>query len=108
MNSAILENKVPLSHPPRAIDGVKLTGEEYSQFVELAGKPAKEALNKIVNGPGFDNLSGGPDGMKSEIIRNIVQQFRSAARQRMIMLNPSLRSRILDKQQERAGALSAQ
>lgn len=105
VNKAILDNKVPLSHPLRSIDGVKLTGEEYSQFVELAGKPAKEALNNIVNGPGFDQLSGGPDGMKAEIIRNVVQQFRAAAKQRMIMLNPSLRTRILDKQQERAGAL---
>jgi hypothetical protein len=106
VNKAILDNRVKLSNPPRRIDGVSLTGEEYSQFVEMAGKPAKQALDELVTSPGWDSLSDGPDGMKAEVIRNVINQFRAAARAQMVATTPSLRQRILERKTEQAGALA--
>jgi hypothetical protein len=106
VNKAILDNRVKLSNPPRRIDGVSLTGEEYSQFVEMAGKPAKQALDELVRSPGWSSLSDGPDGMKADVIRNVVNQFRAAARAQIVATTPSLRQRILERKTEQAGALA--
>lgn len=86
----ILDNRVPISNPPRVIEGVRLNNEEYSEFSRLAGEGLKERLDAITSSPGFDRLTDGPDGMKSELIQRAVHQSRKVARARMMLENPRL------------------
>lgn len=99
VEAIILENKIPISAAPRVIEGVRLNGEEYRDFVKEAGKPAKEYLDRLVASEGFKRLSDGPDGMKAEIIRDVINNFRDRAKAVMMQKNPKLRERsfLLDR-----------
>jgi len=54
LNELIIENQISIDLPKRKMripgfqKAVELTGEEYNRFVELAGKPAKEQLNRDI------------------------------------------------------------
>ncbi len=93
VTQVILDNQVPISPVPRQINGVSLTAEQYSEFAEAAGKPLRDYLGNLVKSPGFKRLSEGPDGMKAEMIRSAVNQFRERARAEMMMKHPDLRQR---------------
>lgn len=101
----MLDNQVAISNAPRAINGVQLTPEEYSEFVREAGQPLKEYLDKLVVSPGFKGLSDGPDGMKAEVIRDVVNNFRTQAKALMIQRNPRLQELIYMRQLEKAQTL---
>jgi len=94
----LVNNKIPVGHVSNDIQGVKLTTQERSDYMELAGKPLKEFLDKKVKTPGFKRMTDGPDGMKSQYIQSYVRAFRKAAAGKMIRSNLSLRNRILAKQ----------
>ena len=106
VDKVIVDNRIRLSHPDRLIQGVKLTGEEYASYVELAGKPAKEKLDQLVKSPGFSKMSDGPDGMKAQAIMNVVNAYRQAAQGQMLVLYPELREQVLKRKTERATALT--
>jgi hypothetical protein len=101
VDRAILDNGVKLSSAPRRIQQVSLTGEEYSRFVEMAGKPALEDLKQIVKEQWFKELSNGPDGMKAQIIKERVRKHRSIAARRMLLEFPDLQQRIIDAKVKR-------
>lgn len=86
----MLDNKVSINQAPRTVNGVQLTAEEYSDFVEMAGKPMKEYLDKLIPSEGFQRLSNGPDGMKAEVIKDVVRQFREQAKGELIRKYPHL------------------
>ncbi|OYX08243.1 MAG: hypothetical protein B7Z08_10215, partial [Sphingomonadales bacterium 32-68-7] len=65
LDNLIVENSIRLSMPERSIRGVRLTAEEYAQYVEMAGAPAREELSRLVSRPVFKRLSDGPDGAKA-------------------------------------------
>lgn len=69
----------PVSRKLKDDDGnsIELTAEQYDQLVQLAGKPAKEALAKEISSPEWRRLS---DDEKRKTIREIVNDFRDAAR----------------------------
>jgi len=104
----ILDNRVDISSAPRVIAGVKLSAAEYSEFVELAGKPAKEQLDELITAPGFDKLTDGPDGMKAEIIRDVVNGARERAAAMMQQKHPELRERSFAAKQEQMRSLTGQ
>lgn len=106
VTKAIIDNKISISFPPRTIDGVQLSAEEYDQFSELAGKPAKEYLNEIVKTPSFAKMSDGPDGMKAELVKNVINNFREQARGQMMMKHPELRDRAINIQRENMRSLT--
>jgi hypothetical protein len=106
VDQAILDNKTSVSMPRQQIQGVKLTAKEYSRYVELAGQPAFEELKAIVGQPGFKNMSSGPDGLQSEVIKGVIGDYRLAAQDRMLAEFPDLRDRVINKQTERATALT--
>lgn len=93
VTKAIIDNRIRVGFPDRQIDGVKLSAEEYDEYTALAGKPAKAYLDQLVASPAFENMSGGPDGMKAEIIRDVIANFRDQAKKTMMMKNPALRDR---------------
>lgn len=93
----LVENKIPIGHIGKDIQGVKLTGQEQHDYAVLAGKPLKKFLNKLVRSPGFRSLTDGPEGGKSNILQDHVRRFREAARNQMIRNSLSLQNRILMK-----------
>lgn len=106
VTKAIIDNRIRISFPERMIEGVRLTPEEYDQFSELAGKPAKAYLDNLVSSPGFDKMSDGPDGMKAEVIKNVIHNFREQAKSQMLMRHPELRDRAMDLQRTRVQSLT--
>lgn len=81
------------SMPRRAINGVDLTPEQYSEFVALAGRPAKQALDQIVSSQSWDLM---PDFAKSELIEEVVRDFRGSARELMLARHPELLDATID------------
>lgn len=106
VTQAIIDNRIQISFPPRNIEGVQLTAQEYDQFSEMAGKGAKAYLDTLVSSPAFKKMSDGPDGMKAEIIKNVINNFRDQARQQMMMRNPELRDRAIFLQRENMRSLT--
>jgi hypothetical protein len=104
----ILENSIRVSSAPRIINGVKLSGEEYADFVREAGRPAKEYLDQLVKTPGFKGMSDGPDGMKAEVIKDVINNFRDRARGMLMQRHPKLRERALAREQEKRRVLTGQ
>lgn len=101
----LVDNKIPIGHVPKNIQGVKLTAQEQSDYAELAGKPLKKFLNDQIRTTGFKRMTDGPDGAKSDYIQNVVRGFRGFARGQMIKNNAHLRNRILVKQEKNRSKL---
>lgn len=101
-NEMIVDNGVALTMPRRKMripgfkKAVELTGEEYNRFVELAGQPAKDILDRTINTAPFLKLSDGPDGDKAKHIRKIVETFRAKAKAQILIEFPELEDRALD------------
>ena len=108
VDEMILKNGIKLSMPGRSIQGVRLTGEEYSRFVEMAGEPAKQTLDQMVSSGALNPLSDGPDGMKAQAIKNVINMHKQAARARMLQEFPDLRERVIQNQAARQSVLQGQ
>jgi hypothetical protein len=112
----LLENKIPLQMPGRIINGVELTPQEYSRYVELAGNALPvpdyspelgtyDTLNALIDGSHEDSseflsLTDGPEGGKAAYIRSIIQNMRDVAKFQLGQESPDLNQRILDIQVE--------
>jgi hypothetical protein len=103
---AIVDNRVNLTFPDRIIEGVQMTAQEYDEFSAIAGRTTKEQLDKLVGSPQFERLTGGPDGMKAELIKDIVNQSREYARGILLRNNPALRDRAVAQQRARMQTLT--
>lgn len=108
VSKAIIDNRIRVSFPERSINGVKLTPQEYDQFSELSGKGAKTYLDELVKSPAFEKMSPGPDGMRAEIIRNVIGNFREQARSQMMLKHPELRDRAIAVQRKNMQSLVGQ
>ncbi len=108
VTQVILDNQIRISAVPRVIQGVSLSGEQYSEFSRLAGQPLKEHLDTLVATPGFQRLSDGPDGMKAEVIRDAVNTFRNRAKALMMREYPELQRLSYMRQLERAQILQGE
>ena len=108
IDTVIVENNIVISMPPRIIQGAKLSNEEYSQFVQLAGEPAKAYLDQLVASPSFQRMSDGPDGMKAEVIKDVINTHRRRATLMMMATMPELRERVFRTKKERVNALTGQ
>jgi hypothetical protein len=87
----------------------------YSRYVELAGNGykdpawgvgAKDFLNSLVSGnsplsPIYNMKSDGPDGMKAEMIRSVINQYRDGAKQQVLKEFPQLQTEVTQKAQDR-------
>ena len=94
----LIENEIPISHVGREIQGVKLTGQEYSDFAKLAGELLRTQMEELVADPEFMSETEGPDGMKSHIVQLVVSKIRRLAKFLMIEQTPGLRNRINQRQ----------
>lgn len=102
----IIDNRISISFPDRNIEGVRLTPAQYDQYMEIAGKGAKAYLDDLVKQPTFQQMSPGPDGMKAEIIKNVINGFREQARGQLMMRDPDLRDRMIEVQRDKMKTLT--
>jgi hypothetical protein len=83
--------QAPLSMPSRSIrsDGVKhrLTAEQYDHYVQLTGKPARQYLENFIKTPEWRELD---DDGRREMLRETLEEFRSAARNELRERYPEL------------------
>jgi hypothetical protein len=76
--------------------------------VRLAGEPAKAYLDQLVGSPSFQRMTGGPDGMQAEVIKDVINSHRRRATLLMMQSHPELRERIFRTKRERVNALTGQ
>jgi hypothetical protein len=104
----IAELGLQLRLPTRSIDTVILTPEEQDRWAVLMGKDLKlgglalhERLSKLVQGRGY---TGQSDDRKSLLIKEVVDQYRQGAQERLLQEYPDLRTEILKVRRERTRA----
>lgn len=102
VNEAIIDDNIPISMPQKALsfpgveEPVELTGEEYSRYVEIAGKLSYPLVRKLVTQKAYTQMTGGPDGQKAQAIKSIVSQARVSARSQLIKEFPTIKDRYQD------------
>lgn len=94
-----------ITMPTRFVEGVELTGEEYSRLTEIAGKMAKQMLDQYAAAGALDRMPGGQGSMRSEFMRNIILRTREVARAQLISEVPGLQSRIIRARQQEAALI---
>jgi hypothetical protein len=73
--------------PDRKLQGVELTPEQYYQRASIRGRLAYNALDRIVNGPGYDRLV---PAARKMVFDAVFQASSSAADLVVLKLNPDL------------------
>lgn len=98
--------QVPLTMPGKRIEGMKLSADEYYDYVnksrqeiKLGGMDFQAALRKIMNSTLY--LSATPDTQVT-LIKDIQHRFDDAARAEMLRTNTELRNRVLRHRAEQA------
>ena len=109
----IVRNRTRLTMPQKTMSGIRLTPEEYDQYIQIfAGPkpgtpPFKEHLRQVMMSSDYRNASDGPDGMKSLMIMRVKEAHNAAAKAMLMERNPDLASRVgaerREKQMKRAG-----
>lgn len=89
IDKEILDNNVPIQRPNRMFNyensAVELTPEEYDDYQMLPGDLGLvDALNMVIETPEYKAASGGSDGLKSHMIRQVFSDFREQARFEMV------------------------
>lgn len=72
--------ELDVGYPSRKIGKTELTTEEYWNLVRVAGTPAKQALDRIVQTTWW---SGKSDAQKEKDIKRIVEHYRDIARKQL-------------------------
>ena len=89
IDKAILDNHVPVQKPGKVLhwEGAKaeLTPEEFDRYQTLPRDLGLvDALDRIVQSQAFKAATGGPDGVKSHMIREVFGDFREQARYELV------------------------
>jgi hypothetical protein len=108
VDAEIVANRVPIQMPSRVIGDVELTPQEYDRLVVLAGEPAKAALETVIKSDAYQHATTGPEGGRATVIRNVVNQFREAARAQVVLEFPELRATVHARATDKARALIPQ
>jgi len=66
------------SMPQRSVQGEEIPQDLYWKYVEMAGKPAHDALQQLIASPGYRKLDKYPSVQINEV-NKIIQVFRSSA-----------------------------
>lgn len=94
----LIDNEIPVSHVGREIQGVKLTGQEYSEYARMAGELLRPQIEALFANPNFQSQTDGPEGMKSHMVQSLVRNSRVVARALFINQTANLRNRIEQRQ----------
>lgn len=108
VNNMIADNGIALNLPGREVMGVRLNNEEYSRYAELAGKKAKEIVDRMYKGGSFKNLSDGPEGSKAVMVKRAITKGREFAAARLYREEPDFHDRVIQSKRDKAAALRGQ
>lgn len=95
VNKEVMRLKFDVRLPQRKIDDIELTPEQYSRYVELAGKDVelggmnlKQRLRETVMSDHYKSLPDGMDGIEADgrqaMLRQWITAYRKVAKQRLI------------------------
>ena len=71
----------------RKIRNVELTDQQYDDFSRIAGRMAKQNLDKIVRSPDYEMW---PANIRMDVFNETIKQAREAARGLMMMKYPQI------------------
>ena len=135
IDQEIVKNQIAISMPSRKVsfrglgsETIELTQEQYNRYIELAGSElkdpqsglgAKDMLEAIVTGrdatgglqaahQAYRDGTGGPEGHKAAIIKQVIQSFRTAAKAQLFQEDAELRDSVMRKRSRRLELLGAQ
>lgn len=120
----IIDNKISISpvskyiggiRPPRGtmtqeteIHGIELTPKEHDWLVRMSGNEMKvdgkgmwDSLTELIKTPEYKNASPGPEGMKSLLVKSIINNYRELAKNKLMELDPKLNNLIIEKEKAR-------
>jgi hypothetical protein len=89
------------------LDGVKLdlTPQKLDEFEEIYSKlPVKKVLNELVASPGYKAVK--EDSTKAEMLKEIISEFRGAAKAKFMGKNPQITQQLIDKIISKAHAIA--
>lgn len=69
---------VPVHLPPSRISGIKLTDQQYQNYIMLSGQFAKQQLEPLITSPAWGQMN---DGFKTQMIKSRLQQSRTFAQE---------------------------
>jgi hypothetical protein len=69
--------RAPLSMPQRRLGEVQLTPQQYAEYVEMSGKPARQYLEGVVVDPAWQELT---DAERRKFLRDTMTYYRKEAR----------------------------
>ena len=96
----LLRLRVFPSYPQRKIGGIQLTPAQFNEYVEMAGKGAKEFITNMIKMPAYKNT---PDVFKAEILEKVFLEHRNIARAKLLMKYPDISEKGLQKKVEKYG-----
>jgi hypothetical protein len=120
----IIDNKISISpmakyiggaRPPKGtmaqekeVHGIELTPKEYDWLVRMAGNEMKidgkgmwDSLTELIKMPEYKNASPGPEGMKSLLIKSIINNYRELAIAKLREKDVKLDDLIIEKEKAR-------
>lgn len=65
---------ISLNVPPNRISGVKLTDEQYKEYIVMSGQLVKQRLEPMISNPGWGQLA---DGLKAKTIKGVILKVRT-------------------------------
>ena len=81
ISQEMVDNKISIGMPSRTIGGVRLTAQEYHDFVKLTNAiGTKEILGQVIKTKEYNRLPTGPDSPRANVISSIIMGNRAKAR----------------------------
>ena len=107
---ALRDTGMSVGQPPKAIDSVDLTPEQYDKYqlfitqkVKLKGKNLHDTLAEIVGDKRFEEMPMGDDDHyegKQNVLHKVITLFREQGKKAFVRSDPELREAILKKKKE--------
>lgn len=86
------------SFPPKTINGIKLTDDQYHDYIKQAGVMSKMLLTNYLNTPGTQNLK---NVNKLQDIKNLVNGARSAVQSKIILQSRGTQNDIMEQMKQK-------
>lgn len=100
VSNEMVRLKVSPSMPGRKIGGVALTPDQYTRYVQLAGRGAKEDLDDLVKSMVWGKMTGIE---QEDEIRKTIREWRGEAREDLFTEYPQLFRAVEEQKDKREG-----
>lgn len=87
VNKALLAHSIHVAAVEHKIRNIELTPEQYDDWSRLAGRLAKQSMDRLVRSPSYQQW---PPGVQHDMLTENLRQSRNTAQNMMFMKYPSL------------------